>query len=293
MPKAATRQGLSASEATRRLADQGPNLLPGSEPKSTAAIVRDVVTEPMFLMLLAAGGIYLVLGDRGESLFLLSFVFVVIAITLVQERKTQRALESLRDLSAPRALVIRDGREQRIAGREVVLGDLLVLHEGDRIAADALLVDGQLEVDESLLTGEAMPVTKLPLAPGARDSAAPAPGGDGTPVSAASAGSPQARPAPSGGGAAHEAASVGASAASAGPPQARPAPSGGSAAHEVASVGALYASTVVTRGVGLAEVCAIAAQTAVGRIGADLAATTEPPSALQQRSRKLVRQLGV
>ncbi|MDO8374409.1 MAG: cation-transporting P-type ATPase, partial [Polaromonas sp.] len=119
MPEAAARQGLSASEAARRLADQGPNLLPGSEPKSTAAIVRDVVTEPMFLMLLAAGGIYLALGDRGEALFLLSFVFVVIAITLVQERKTQRALESLRDLSAPRALVIRDGLEQRIAGREV------------------------------------------------------------------------------------------------------------------------------------------------------------------------------
>ncbi|MES2242626.1 MAG: cation-translocating P-type ATPase [Pseudomonadota bacterium] len=262
IPGAAARQGLSASEATRRLADQGPNLLPGSEPKSTAAIVRDVVTEPMFLMLLAAGGIYLALGDRGEALFLLSFVFVVIAITLVQERKTQRALESLRDLSAPRALVIRDGLEQRIAGREVVLGDLLVLHEGDRIAADALLIDGQLEVDESLLTGEAVPVTKLPAT------------ADEQPL-------------------ANAAASVGASAASAGPPQARPAPSGGSAAHEVASVGALYASTVVTRGVGLAEVCAIAAQTAVGRIGADLAATTEPPSALQQRSRKLVRQLGV
>ncbi len=237
MPEAAARQGLSASEATRRLAEQGPNLLPGSEPKSTAAIVHDVVTEPMFLMLLAAGGIYLALGDRGEALFLLSFVFVVIAITLVQERKTQRALESLRDLSAPRALVIRDGLEQRIAGREVVLGDLLVLHEGDRIAADALLIDGQLEVDESLLTGEAVPVTKLPLAPGAGEGTAPAPGGDGT--------------------------------------------------------AALFASTVVTRGVGLAEVCAIAAHTAVGRIGADLAATTEPPSALQQRSRKLVRQLGV
>ena len=237
MPEAAARQGLSASEAARRLADQGPNLLPGSEPKSTAAIVRDVVTEPMFLMLLAAGGIYLALGDRGEALFLLGFVFVVIGITLVQERKTQRALESLRDLSAPRALVIRDGLEQRIAGREVVLGDLLVLHEGDRIAADALLVDGQMEVDESLLTGEGVPVTKLPLAPGAGDAPTPAPGGDGTP--------------------------------------------------------GLFASTVVTRGVGLAEVCAVAAHTAVGRIGADLAATTEPPSVLQQRSRKLVRQLGV
>ena len=139
-PAIPARQGLSAAEAARRLATEGPNLLPGSAPKSTLAIVRDVVTEPMFLMLLAAGSIYLALGDRGEALFLLGFVFVVIGITLAQERKTQRALESLRDLSAPRALVIRDGQEQRIAGREVVRGDLLVLHEGDRIAADALLI---------------------------------------------------------------------------------------------------------------------------------------------------------
>ena len=257
---ATTHQGLSAAEATRRLAVDGPNMLPGSAPKSSWAIVRDVLTEPMFLMLLAAGGIYLALGDRAEALFLLGFVFVVIGITLVQERKTQRALESLRDLSAPRALVIRDGQEQRIEGQSVVRGDLLVLHEGDRIAADAQLLQGQLEVDESLLTGEAVPVAKLPAAQDAQASA-----------------------------------SVGAPAASAGPPQARPAPSGGSAAHEVASVGAmsmLFASTVVTRGVGVAQVQAIAANTAVGRIGADLAATTEPPSALQEGSRKLVRRLG-
>ncbi|HAJ12138.1 MAG TPA: cation-translocating P-type ATPase, partial [Comamonadaceae bacterium] len=197
-------QGLSAAEAARRLASEGPNLLPGSAPKSTAAIVRDVVTEPMFLMLLAAGGIYLALGDRGEALFLLGFVFVVIGITLAQERKTQRALESLRDLSAPRALVIRDGQEQRVAGRDVVRGDLLVLHEGDRIAADALLIDGQLEVDESLLTGEAVPVAKLPLVQNEQ--------------TAASAEPHQAPPAPSQGSAAHAVASVGASAASAGPP---------------------------------------------------------------------------
>ena len=288
-PAIPARQGLSAAEAARRLATEGPNLLPGSAPKSTLAIVRDVVTEPMFLMLLAAGSIYLALGDRGEALFLLGFVFVVIGITLAQERKTQRALESLRDLSAPRALVIRDGQEQRIAGREVVRGDLLVLHEGDRIAADALLIEGQLEVDESLLTGEAVPVVKLPLAQDSQNAQASASAG----APATRAGPPQARPAPSGDSAAHEVASVGAVAASAGPPQARPAPSGGSAAHEVASVGAIYASTVVTRGVAVAQVCATAAHTAVGRIGADLAATVEPPSALQQGSRRLVRNLGI
>ncbi|ABM38861.1 cation-translocating P-type ATPase [Polaromonas naphthalenivorans] len=252
MPNAPEACGLSAAEAARRLAADGANLLPGSAPKSNAAIVLTVVTEPMFLMLLAAGGIYLALGDPAEALFLLGFVFVVIGITLVQERKTQRALESLRELSAPRALVMRDGQEQRIPGAGVVRGDVLVLHEGDRIAADARLFEGQLEVDESLLTGESVPVAKLP----------------------------------------DTAASVGAGGRSAGPPQARPAPSGGSAAHAVASVGALYASTVVTRGVGLAEVQATAGATAVGRIGADLARTTEPPSALQRASRQLVRRLG-
>src|SRR5512141_2733509 len=101
--------GLEPEEAARRLAEHGPNLLPGSVPKSMFAIMVGVMVEPMFLMLLVAGGLYLALGDRTEAAFLLSFVFVVIGITLAQERKTQRALESLRDLSAPRALVIRDG----------------------------------------------------------------------------------------------------------------------------------------------------------------------------------------
>ena len=254
-------RGLSAAVAALRLAAEGPNLLPGSAPKSSLAIVREVVTEPMFLMLLCAGGIYLALGDPAEALFLLGFVFVVIGITLVQERKTQRALESLRDLSAPRALVIRDGQEQRIAGAEVVRGDVLVLHEGDRIAADARLLEGLLEVDESLLTGESVPVGKTP------DLAEAGP--------------------------LHGAANKRATAASAGPPRAKFSPLGGSAVREATSVGAmLYASTVVTRGVGLAEVLATASATAVGRIGADLAATTEAPSALQSASRTLVRQLG-
>ena len=117
-------KGLSHAEAARRLREGGPNLLPGTESRTLLSIVLGVLLEPMFLMLLVAGSLYLALGDRAEAIFLLSFVFVVIGITLVQERKTQRALESLRDLSAPRALVLREGEEVRIAGRDVVLGDL-------------------------------------------------------------------------------------------------------------------------------------------------------------------------
>lgn len=165
-------QGLSSEEADARLRADGPNLLPGSEPQSFGWIALGVVKEPMFLMLLAAGTGYLVLGDTAEATFLLASVLLIVALTLFQERKTQRALEALRELSAPRALVLRDGRELRIACREVVCGDVLVLREGDRIAADAALLEGALEVDESLLTGESVPRPKLPE-PAQRDGLEP------------------------------------------------------------------------------------------------------------------------
>ena len=114
----------------------------------------------MFLLLVACGTIYLLLGDVQEAIMLLGFVFVVVGITLYQERKTERALEALRDLSSPRALVIREGRQKRIAGREVVRGDVIVLNEGDRVPADAALFLINLSVDESLLTGESISVRK-------------------------------------------------------------------------------------------------------------------------------------
>lgn len=161
-------KGLGAGEAAARLHADGPNLLPGSEPQSFSRIALGVIREPMFLMLLTAGAGYLMLGDTAEALFLLASVLLIVALTLFQERKTQRALEALRDLSAPRALVLRDGVELRIACGEVVAGDVLVLREGDRIAADAKLLEGALEVDESLLTGESVPTPKLPESAQAR-----------------------------------------------------------------------------------------------------------------------------
>lgn len=154
--------GLSGEEAAARLKIDGPNVLPGSEPQGYWRMALGVVKEPMFLMLLAAGAGYLVLGDTAEAIFLLASVFLIVALTFFQEQKTQRALEALRELSAPRAMVLRAGRELRIACREVVRGDVLVLREGDRIAADAALLEGALEVDESVLTGESVPRPKLP-----------------------------------------------------------------------------------------------------------------------------------
>ena len=155
--------GLTEAEVQHRLERDGPNELPSARTRRFWHILLDVVREPMFLMLIACGVLYLVLGDMEEALMLLGFVFVVMAITLYQEQKTERALEALRDLSSPRALVIRDGRRQRIAGRDVVRDDIVIVAEGDRIPADAVLLVGtNVSVDESLLTGESVPVRKTP-----------------------------------------------------------------------------------------------------------------------------------
>ncbi len=111
---------------------------------------------------MASGSLYFILGDITEGIVLLSFVFVIIGITVYQETKTERALDALKNLSSPRALVIRDGEQKRIPGREVTLGDILILSEGDRVPADStILSSNNLLVDESLLTGESVPVRKI------------------------------------------------------------------------------------------------------------------------------------
>src|SRR3972149_3144470 len=115
----------------------------------------------MFLLLVGGGILYLLLGDVEEALMLLGFVFVVMGITLYQERRTERALEALRDLSSPRALVIRGDEQKRIPARELVSDDIVLLSEGDRVPADAIVLNStNLTVDESLLTGESVPVRK-------------------------------------------------------------------------------------------------------------------------------------
>jgi P-type Ca2+ transporter type 2C len=158
----AAMQGLSQAEAEARLHAEGPNELASARRHGVAAIALEVLREPMFLLLLAAGVIYLLLGDTADALMLLGFVLVVMGITVYQEYRTERVLEALRDLTSPRALVLRDGVERRIAGREVVRGDLLLLAEGDRISADAVLVScNDFTADESLLTGESVAVRKI------------------------------------------------------------------------------------------------------------------------------------
>ena len=178
-PESKTPTGLSSAEARTRLEQEGYNELPSTRQRSTFAIAVEVAREPMFLLLIVSVAIYLALGDLREALVLSFSLFVIFGITIFQERKTERALEALRDLSSPRALVVRDGEQQRIAGREVARGDILILTEGDRVPADAvLLACNDLMVDESLLTGESVPVRKI-----ASDGSAKAtrPGGEDLP----------------------------------------------------------------------------------------------------------------
>jgi len=171
--------GLSEAEAAARRLVEGFNELPSAGPRNVFAIALEVLREPMFLLLVACGAIYFILGDAQEALMLLGFVLFIMSISLFQERKTERTLEALRDLSSPRALVIRDGHQKRIAGRDVVRGDILLLSQGDRIPADAQVLScGHLLVDESVLTGESVPVRKVA---GSGTPVMNPPGGDGLP----------------------------------------------------------------------------------------------------------------
>ncbi len=176
--------GLSSADAAQRLRDYDPNALPDAQRRTLRLILWETVREPMFLLLLSAGVIYLVLGDPLEGVTLFGVVLVTLAMTLYQEGKTERAIAALHDMTSPQARVTRGGTTLRIDARDVVVGDILLLAEGDRVPADAELLQGNdVQADESLLTGEPVPVRKVPRGTGAIDDAtAPAqPGGDDLP----------------------------------------------------------------------------------------------------------------
>jgi Ca2+-transporting ATPase len=155
--------GLSTEIALARLREVGPNSLPSRERRSLARLIVGVAREPMLILLAAATALYLVLGDRVEAIALGASVLVIIAITVLQERRTERALDALRELASPRAKVLRDGSWRDLDARELVPGDLIRLAEGMRVPADGLLRDGtSVTVDESLLTGESVPVVRDP-----------------------------------------------------------------------------------------------------------------------------------
>ena len=174
-------RGLSEAEVAERRAADGPNELPAARARNLLQQAWEVLRQPMLLLLLGAGAVNFLLAEPLDGTILMSFVVVVIGISIYQEHKTENALAALRDLSAPRARVIRDGEQMRIAGRDLVRGDCLLIAEGDRVPGDAVLeLAVNLVVDESALTGESVPVRKAALAAGAEPAMLP-PGGDDSP----------------------------------------------------------------------------------------------------------------
>jgi Ca2+-transporting ATPase len=166
-PAASALTGLGSDEAARRLVRDGPNVLPSGARRGWRAIFWQAAREPMFVLLFAAGLLYLLLGEPREGILMFALVVATLGMTLYEEGKAERALDALRDLSTPRALVIRNGRRLQVDSRDVVVGDLCAIGEGDRVPADGLLVDGQdVQADESLLTGESAPVPKCPARAG-------------------------------------------------------------------------------------------------------------------------------
>ena len=248
--------GLPAPEAARRLLAEGPNELPRGPRRTLWRIVREALRDPMSQFLLAGVAIYLLLGDVHEALVLGVFVFVTIGLSVVQQQRTERVLEALRDLASPRALVLRDGARVRIPGREVVRGDLLLVGEGDRVAADGVLRTAHgLQTDESLLTGESVPVDKV---------ASSALQGAASLRAAAQTDPPQA-------------------AGAHGTPDVKDAHPGGDRQPF------LWAGSVVVKGQGVAEVTATGAASAMGRIGQSLQSIETPDTPLTLQTRRLVR----
>ena len=172
--------GISSVEAAKRLAADGPNELPSARRRSWLSVAAEAAREPMFLLLVACGIVYVLLGDRAEAAMLLAFVAVVVGISISQAQKAERTLDTLRELAAFQAIVVRDGIQQHVSARDIVRGDTIVILEGDRIPADAvLLAETNVSVDESLLTGESIAVRKSVVAPVPEQMAKP--GGEGMP----------------------------------------------------------------------------------------------------------------
>jgi len=130
--------GLSDAEARQQLVRDGPNELPSSRQGGVLRLISEVSSEAIFVLLVACGAIYMLLGDRQEALMLLGFVSVVMGISFSQQRRSEKSLEALRDLSSPRALVELEGKALRIAARQLVVGDTVLVAEGDRVPGLAM-----------------------------------------------------------------------------------------------------------------------------------------------------------
>ncbi|TBA63733.1 cation-translocating P-type ATPase [Rhizobium ruizarguesonis] len=169
-PKA---NGLTSVEAEKRLAELGPNTLPEPEPPSPLRVFLIQFRNPIIYILLLASALSFATGRIEDGLFILVVLLINASIGTYQEYSADRAAAALRKLEQPSARVIRDGVACRIEAKRLVVGDLVLLESGDRIPADLMLVDASdLRCDESLLTGESMPVAKGRTVEGSSDETA-------------------------------------------------------------------------------------------------------------------------
>ena len=156
-------RGLTEVEAASRLKSFGPNLVRQPRSRTLGRIIRDTFREPMFLALIGAATLYLVVGDLAEGLFMVTGAGLALGLVIVQEARSERALQALNALAEPRARVLREGQDRWIPARDLVPGDVAFITEGARVPADATLIQGDvLQVDESTLTGESASVIKTP-----------------------------------------------------------------------------------------------------------------------------------
>ncbi|MEW6434739.1 MAG: HAD-IC family P-type ATPase [Myxococcota bacterium] len=153
--------GLTSAEAAQRLAEHGPNELEAKERVTWWKLLLEQFRNVLIIILLLATGLSVALGHGLESLVIAVIVLFAVLLGFVQEFRAEKAIESLRRLAAPQATVVREGEEVKVPARELVPGDVIVLHAGDKVPADARLLESvNLKADEAPLTGESVAVEK-------------------------------------------------------------------------------------------------------------------------------------
>ncbi|MGV3758659.1 MAG: cation-translocating P-type ATPase [Actinomycetota bacterium] len=158
--------GLTADEASRRLLADGPNRIVPRDRRERWRRLLGPLADPMVALLLVAAPTYLLIGETTDAIVAIVAVVPIAAVGWLLEARAERTLDALRQMTAPTAIVVRDGEQQSVPVEDLVVGDVIWLHEGDVVPADADLLElTQIQVDESALTGESLPVAKAPADP--------------------------------------------------------------------------------------------------------------------------------
>ncbi len=154
-------RGLSAGQAAERMEKYGPNRLKDQEKKSLGRRVAEQLNDPLILILMVAMAISMMLYEFGDAIIIVAVVALNAAVGIIQEGKAGRAVEALKQISEPRATVLRDGVQKSVPSHELVPGDIVLLEAGNRVPADLRLIESiGIFAEESTLTGESVPVEK-------------------------------------------------------------------------------------------------------------------------------------